>query len=240
MTETARATSTAERSNDFLWPASLPASAIAHSSAKLLLDCAARSCPGANHPVPRPPRPAPRGPAEWQEDFTQPCCPQSQRAPPGSTMMCPISPALPEVPAHHFVVEHDPAADPGPHVHEDEAARAAGAAGPGFGHGCAGDVLVHEWWTGRWPRARASRSRTWSQPGSSGGSTTVPSSRSMGPGDATPSPAIRAGSTPESGMSRLISAAMVSMTAPGSVPGGVVIRECLTTAPTQVQHDERE
>ena len=46
--------------------------------------------------------------------------------------------------ADHFVVEDDSAADAGAHVHEDEAARAAGAAGPGFGDGGAGDVLVHE------------------------------------------------------------------------------------------------
>src|SRR5437868_2373589 len=47
-------------------------------------------------------------------------------------------------PANHLVIQDNPATDTGPHVHEDEAARAARTACPGFGDGGTGDVLVHQ------------------------------------------------------------------------------------------------
>ena len=147
-------------------------------------------------------------------------------------MMCPISPALPEVPRTTSSLRTIPQPIPVPMYMKTKLPSPLGP--PAQVSATAALVTSLSMRVDRpVASARASRSPTWSQPGSSGGSTTAPSLRSMGPGDATPSPAIRSGSTPESAMSRLISAAMVSMTARGSVPGGVVIRECLTTAPSR-------
>ena len=78
------------------------------------------------------------------EDFTQPRMPQSQG---GAVRIHDDMPDFAGVSgraAHHLIIEYDSAADAGAHVHEDEAAGAARAAGPGFGDGGAGDVLVHE------------------------------------------------------------------------------------------------
>ena len=59
-------------------------------------------------------------------------------------MMCPISPALPEVPRTTSSLRTIPQPIPVPMYMKTKLPLAAGAAGPGFGHGGAGDVLVHE------------------------------------------------------------------------------------------------
>src|SRR6478735_9488283 len=95
-TDTARATSTAEpRMISLAW--SLPASATAHNSANRSWTAGALLSWSEPFNIPAASACATRT-CGMAEDFTQPCCPQSQRAPPGSTTMCPISPALPEVP----------------------------------------------------------------------------------------------------------------------------------------------
>ncbi len=147
-------------------------------------------------------------------------------------MICPISPALPEVPRTTSSLSTIPQPIPVPMYIKTKLPAPLGP--PAQVSATAALVTSLSTMVDRpVASARASRSGTRSQPSRSGGSTTVPSSRSIGPGEAMPRPAIRAGSTPESEMSCLISAAMVSMTAPGSVPAGVLIRECLTTAPTR-------
>ena len=152
-----------------------------------------------------------------QEDFTQPRMPQSHGGPSGSTMMCPISPAFPEVPRTTSSFRTMPRTEPVPMYINT---KLPAPLGPPAQVSATAALVTSLSTRVESPvaSARASRSGTRSQPSSSGGSTTVLSSRSIGPGEATPRPAILARSTPESAISWLISAAMVSMTAPGSVP----------------------
>ena len=122
------------------------------------------------------------------EDFTQPRWPQSHSGPSGSTMMCPISPAFPEVPRTTSSLRTIPQPIPVPMYMKTKLpaplgppAQVSATAALVTSLSSSVDSPVAS--------ARASRSGTRSQPGSSGGSTTAPSSRSIGPGEATPSPA---------------------------------------------------
>ncbi|MCY1231011.1 hypothetical protein D9M72_434470 [compost metagenome] len=165
-------------------------------------------------------------------DFTQPRSPQSQGGPSGSTMMCPISPAFPEVPRTTSSFRTMPQPMPVPMYIKMKLPEPLGPPA----QVSATAALVTSLSTrvdSPVASARASRRGTRSQPSNSGGSTTVPSSRLMGPGAATPSPAILSGSTPEAATRSLISAAMVAMMPSGSLAPGVLIRECLTTEPTR-------
>ena len=120
-----------------------PAAAAAHSSAKL--SWMAGPVTASRGPS-RTPASTARATSTWGMlvDSTHPRIPQSHSAPSGSTMMCPISPAFPEVPRTTSSFSTIPQPIPVPIYIKTKLPAPLGPPAQVLGHGGTGHVLVHD------------------------------------------------------------------------------------------------